>query len=153
MLLLPLRTKARIKAFTVVEGVIAMTLLLMGVIAIYSGITFGFNTVRMARENTRATQIMIEKTEQVRLFNWDQLTSTTNSYLPTNDFYVSYYSTNLGVTYTGRVSVTTPATIPSGYATNMREITVTVNWTTGSLPRTRSLTTYVSKYGLQNYIY
>lgn len=138
-------------AFTIVEAVFAMALLLTMVIAIYSGITFGFNTVRMARENARATQILIEKTEQLRLYNWDQLTGT-SGYLPTNDFIVTYYSTNVGVTYTGRVTLGS-VTLPTTYANNMRQATVTLTWKTGNLLRTRSLTTYISKHGLQNYIY
>lgn len=141
------------RAFSTVEAVIGMTLMLMIVIAIYSGITFGLNNVRMARENTRATQILIEKTEQLRLFNWDQLTSTSNSFLPTNKFLISYYATNIGVTYTGLVSLK-PLAIPgTRYTNDMREITVSLSWTTGEIPRRRSLTTYVSRYGIQNYIY
>jgi hypothetical protein len=35
----------------------------------------------------------------------------------------------------------------------MKKVIVTLNWTTGKLPRTRSISTYVSRYGLQNYIY
>lgn len=151
MRLYPYRLNAAERGFTIVEAVFAMAILLTMVIAIYSGITFGFNTVRHARENARATQILIEKTEQLRLYNWDQLTGT-SGYLPTNDFIISYYSTNVGVTYTGRVTLSS-VTLPATYANNMRAATVTLTWTTGKLLRTRSLTTYISKHGLQNYIY
>ena len=122
-------------------------------IAIYTGITYGLSNIRFARENTRATQILIEKTEQLRLFNWDQLTSASNSAVPTNKFLVYYYSTNLGVTYTGQVSIK-PFSVPNTrYTNDMREITVSLAWKTGEVQRRRSLTTYVSRYGIQNYIY
>lgn len=130
-----------------------MTLLLLMVVAVYTGITFGFNTIRQARENTRATQILVEKAEQIRLFNWDQLTSGTNAFLSTNQFIVPYYSTNLGVTYTGRVTIKPLTLAGVEYSNDMQQVTVTVSWVTGNMPRSRSLTTYVSRYGIQNYIY
>jgi hypothetical protein len=139
-------------AFTVLETLLAMGLLLTLILAVCGAITFGFNTVRLSRENTRATQIMVEKTEQLRLFNWDQLTSTTNRFLPTNDFHVRYYSTNLGVTYTGRVSIR-PVKLAVPYSNDMREVHIRLNWQTGNMPRTRTMTTFVSRYGIQNYIY
>jgi hypothetical protein len=44
----------------------------------------------------------------------------------------------------------TPATT---YSANMRLITVTLNWTNGNVRRTRSMSTYVSKNGVQNYVF
>jgi hypothetical protein len=35
----------------------------------------------------------------------------------------------------------------------MKMVVIAVNWKTGSMDRNRSYTTYVSRYGLQNYIY
>jgi hypothetical protein len=35
----------------------------------------------------------------------------------------------------------------------MRQLTLTLNWATKGLPRTRSVTTFISKDGLQNYVY
>jgi hypothetical protein len=39
------------------------------------------------------------------------------------------------------------------YSTNLKKITVTLQWTTGSVPRTRMMSTYVGKHGAQNYVY
>jgi len=141
-------------AFTLVDSVISMALLLVVIGASCGAIKFGFSVLRLSRENARATQIMVEKTEQIRLFNWDQLTSPTNGFLPTNTFLVAYYADNLGVTYTGQVtlrSVTLP--VPVAYSNDMREVQLTVRWQTGGLQRSRSLTTFVSRYGLQNYVF
>ncbi len=35
----------------------------------------------------------------------------------------------------------------------MRACTVTLNWKTGSIPRSRSVTTYIARDGIQNYVY
>src|SRR6187402_2834588 len=64
------RTK---RGFTILEVVCAMVLLLMLVTAVYGAISSGMTTVRMSRENLRATQILLDKMEALRLYNWDQL--------------------------------------------------------------------------------
>jgi len=35
----------------------------------------------------------------------------------------------------------------------MRQVTLTVNWKTRNINRTRSLVTYLSRDGMQNYVY
>src|SRR5882672_783086 len=62
-------------AFTFVEVIIAMAAVGVVVVALYLGISSGFSIIRLARENLRATQIMVEKMETVRLYNWDQINS------------------------------------------------------------------------------
>jgi hypothetical protein len=59
------------------------------------------------------------------------------------------------VTYTGAVAV---ASWPFGttYGSNMRQVTVTIGWTSGrsgTTFHTRNMSTYVSMMGLQNYVY
>jgi len=40
------------------------------------------------------------------------------------------------------------------YSSNsVKQVTVTVAWTSGSKTHSRSMSTYVSKYGAQNYIW
>ena len=121
------------------------------VAAILSGIMTGTFTMRMARENLRATQIMLEKTETIRLYSWDQI--NTAGFIPTA-FTAPYdpNSTNSGITYQGRMTIT-PCPLSTTFSNDMRAITVTLNWTTGSLNRSRSFTTYIARNGLQNYIY
>jgi hypothetical protein len=61
-----------------------------------------------------------------------------------------------GTVYNGTMTVSDPvfsSSTPS-YSANMRQFTVTLTWTTnGRIPHNRSLSTYVSKDGLQNYVY
>ncbi len=123
-------------------------------ISLYAGLGFGFKLIRLARENTRATQIMLEKMETIRLYTWEQLTN--QGFIPTNRFVVPYYSvggTNTSVLYTGQITV---ASAPTGasYASNMRKVTIRVEWSPiGTSNRSRTMSTYVSRNGLQNYVW
>ena len=145
----------RREAFTIVEVVVALALIALLVVAVYSAIASGIGTVRMARENLRATQILLEKTEVVRLYHWDQLKTVPTGFVPAQ--FVANYdttsaSTNSGILYYGTIQIA-PADTGTTYADDMREVTVTVNWKTGSINRTRQMKTYVCKSGIQNYVY
>ncbi|MEY2407449.1 MAG: hypothetical protein QOF48_119 [Verrucomicrobiota bacterium] len=124
------------------------------VLAIYGALSSGISTIRMARENLRATQILLEKMEGVRLYTWEQL--NTPGFVPTN-FIVAYdaLTTNTnatGVRYYGEITIAN-STNTTTYADSMRLVTVSLRWTTGTVPRSRSVQTYVSEAGIQNYIY
>lgn len=116
-----------------------------------------FRVVEANRENSRAMQILLEKTELLRLYNWDQLTGAdASTYIPTT-FSAPYCpgTNNTGFTYWGTVLITN-VPITETYSNDLREIIVTVTWSSassGNTLRTRSMTTFVSRYGLQNYLY
>src|SRR5256714_6343436 len=76
----------RMAAFSLVEASIGMGVIGTVVGAMLSGITAGTMTMRMTRENLRATQIMLEKVETIRLYNWDQVTT---NYIPNS--FTNYY--------------------------------------------------------------
>src|SRR5262245_31336246 len=128
--------RARWRGVTIVEMVISLALIGMLVVAVYGAITSGMGRIGMARENLRATQILLEKTEVIRLYHWEQLNT---GFVPTQ-FVVNYdttsASTNSGILYYGTVKIV-PADTGTTYADDMREVTVTVNWKTGSINRTR----------------
>jgi len=140
-------------AFTLVELIVAMAIIGVVVVALYGAISHGFSSVRLARENLRATQILVEKMEAIRLYDWDQL--TTPGFFATN-FSVAYdpANTNLsgGVIYSGQVSIG-PVPLNTSYSNDMRLVTVALTWQTTGLPRKRDLSTYVCRTGLQNYLY
>ena len=124
-------------------------------ISLYSGLTSGVATVGMARENSRATQIMVEKLDSIRLYPWDKIEKLGYSEMPfTASFVPSSTASNgsSGCTYSGTVKVS-PAPVPDVYKDNMRQVTVSLSWQTGSLKRQRSMTTMVAKDGMQNYVY
>lgn len=139
-------------AFTLLEVLMAVAAVGVSVIAAYAGITSGISLLRMARENLRATQIMVEKMETVRLYNWDEICS--NGFVPTN-FQAPYFvqgSVTSAPIYYGTISIAdSSSSIP--YAADLKKITVNINWTSNKLPRQRQITTFVSRYGLQNYVY
>lgn len=143
----------RVGAFTLVEVSVSIAIVGIIVLAIYGALSSGISTIRLARENLRATQILIEKTEGMRLYTWEQL--TTPGFVPTN-FTAAYdaLSTNsgAGVLYQGAIAIA-PSTNAASYAPDLRVVTVTLRWQTGQLPRTRTMQTHVAKNGIQNYIY
>ncbi len=129
----------------------------MGVIgttcaALLTGITTGFFSMRMARENLRATQIILEKVETIRLYSWDQI--NTAGFIPATftQVYDPTRTNATGLTYNGTMTITTPA-ISNSYKDDLRMLTVNLSWTTGSIPRTRQFSTFIARDGLQNYTY
>lgn len=134
-------------------GTVVVTILL---ISLFAGFTFGFREMRLGRQEARATQILEEKMEVVRLLNWDQVANLPG-YIPTS-FTEPFFATDPtnapagGFNYTGTVLVTN-VPISETYKDDMRMVQVTVNWTSGSSTYTRSMTAYVSQWGMQNYVY
>lgn len=140
------------RGFSLTEVCVGMAVVGMVCVSLYSGLTSGLATVRMARENERATQIMTEKLDTIRLYSWDKITNA--GYIPT-DFLKAFSpkdGTNSGVVYSGTVNIAS-APVETAYRTNMRQVTVTVSWKSGAMNRQRSMTTLVAKDGMQNYIY
>ena len=138
--------------FSIVEASVAMGIIGIVFVSLLAGFTAGFDVIRLARENVRASQILQEKAEMIRLYNWDQITNT--GFIPTsftNYFDPTNASTN-GVIYLGKVTITN-APVAEVYSNNLRQLIVSVTWTSGKIKRDRQLSTLVSRYGLQNYIY
>src|SRR5688500_16526983 len=69
------RLRRALAAFSIVEVTIGLGIMGTTMAALFSGFTTGFFTIRMARENLRATQIMLEKVETIRLYSWQQVTN------------------------------------------------------------------------------
>ena len=59
------RRARRLAAFTIVEATVGMGIMGTCVAALFSGFTSGFFTMQLARENQRATQIMLEKSRDI----------------------------------------------------------------------------------------
>ena len=139
-------------AFTLVEVLMAVGVIGIAFVALYAGIASGFSLITVARENLRATQVMEEKLETLRLYNWGQINS--NGFIPTQ-FSASFYpvgNTNSGVIYSGTMIITNFPSSES-YSTNMRLVLLTVTWNSGQVRRSRQMQSAVARYGLQNYVY
>jgi len=125
--------------------------------ALYSAFTFGFASLATTREDLRATQLLMQKVETVRLCRWDQLASCPTSF---KDNYDPNAATNTssGVSYGGKLVATGAATnLPAAYRDKVHLVTVTINWTnyTGKnkITHSRQLQTLAAYDGIQNYIY
>jgi hypothetical protein len=138
------------------EVMVASGLILVLSVALYGGIAFAFSVTDFERQNLRATQIILERMEGIRLLNWNQLTNTA---LNPTTFTQQYYpavggAPASGVVYTGQVTVASVCVVPAvTYSNNMKQVTVTLTWQSGSILHTRTLSTYSSRNGIQNYIY
>jgi len=136
-----------------VEATVGMGVMGTVVGALMTGITGGFFTMKMARENLRATQIMLEKVETIRLYSWDQI--NTPDFIPrtfTATYDPSGNTNGQSITYQGFLTITN-APLTSSYSDDMKMVIVRLNWKTGNLDRSREFTSYISRYGLQDYIY
>ena len=138
------------------ELLVAVAIIGFLFISLFLGISFCFSVTRFERENLRATQIVLQRMEGIRLYTWNQLTNTT---LNPSTFTARYFPGTAtqpasGLTYNGTVTVGS-ATLnpPATYSGNMKKVTVSVTWQSGPTTRTRSVSTYVALDGIQNYIY
>ncbi len=147
-------TTAVRSAFTLPEVMMAVLVTSFLFVGFYLGITQGFAIIQVARENLRATQILQEESEVLRLYTFDQVT---NNYMPASKtwtYYPGYQesASNKGITYTGTIQVNAVDWTES-YSSNVRKVTFTLTWVSGDVTRRRQVETVVSQFGLQNYIY
>src|SRR5713101_1081150 len=100
---------------------------------------------------------MVQEIEDVRLYKWSQVTNST--YLKQN--FTNWYVPPSGKPlYVGLITVTNaPTSIPADYRNSMKQVTVTLYWTnyahgsTNPIVRSKTMQTYVARYGMQNYFY
>jgi len=150
-----LKAKVRQAAFSLSESLFGVAIIGIVFISLYSGMATGFTSIRDSQENLRATQILLEKFETLRLYNWEQL--NTPGFVPPN-FTTTYAPTEggKGVTYTGRVIISQPP-ITDAYAPDLRMVTIILTWQSlgqgTHVNHSRVFTSFVAKYGIQNYIY
>jgi hypothetical protein len=140
------------RGFALVEIMIGGCILGFSVVSLYSAYSFGFALIRLSQENVRADQILVQKLETLRLYNWSQSQLTaaggvipatfTNSFAPG--------STSPGAVYNGAITVT-GAPVSESYSNTLRQVTVTLSWISGNVTRTRSMSTLVSQNGIQTY--
>ena len=131
---------------------------MMMAVSLWAGLSFDFVVLRTARENLRATQILTQKMEAIRLFTWSQLSNCPASF---QEYYYPSGITNntAGVLYQGTITVATPDSIPdtAPYKSQIRLITATICWTNynGGQPiiHTRHMQSQSACLGMQNYIW
>lgn len=140
-------------AFSLVEVMVAMALMGVSFVSLFAGISSGVQVIHLAREDLRATQIMVEKLETLRLNAWEQVISGTN--IPTK-FTEMFYPRGLcskGITYHGTLTIVSSPYTWANYNSDMRSAILTLTWTNFGLSQTREMRTLVARHGMQNYIF
>ncbi len=122
---------------------------------LYACFAGGFSIVRVARENLRATQIIVERMEAIRLSPYKSLTNAASFPASVTEYYNDSGQTNgtAGAAYTVTYNWA-PGSIalPPAYRTNMLLITVGATWKSGNVQRSRSMQTYAARWGIQRYV-
>ncbi len=146
--------RGRCAGWTMPEVVIAAGVVSVSLASLYLGIAQGFDFIRETRENLRATQILGEKMETIRLYTWDQITNGSVPLSFTNyDFPPALLQGgNVGVPYVGTLTISN-APITESYGSDLKQVTVQLSWKAGSISCQKQMTSLVSHYGMQNYIY
>ena len=147
-------TDARRRAFTLVETSVAMFLLGVVSVSLYGAYVSAMNTVRTARQDLRAAEILVDKMDTLRLLTFDDILSATN--MPSTFLEYMAPTKNSAAAkrpvFSGTV-ITDPGPSDVSYSNQLRRITIRVTWNPGNgRNRSREFVTLVSKDGLQNYI-
>ena len=146
-------------AFTLVEVLMSVGILAIMVASLYAAFISGFASIKTTREELRATQILTQKLEAIRLCTWAQLSNCPTSF---QEYYDPLGITNntVGAIYAGTFSTTGVATNIAdsvSYKTSLHLITLTVTWTnyinSSPIIHTRQMQTLSAHNGLQNYIW
>jgi type II secretory pathway pseudopilin PulG len=151
---------SREAGFSLVEAIVGILVIGILIVALYGMQAAVVQKVQLNRESLRATQIMVKKIDQIRLLNWDQINdgitvpaTFSESFDPEDNMPGNQGKPQKPPNYRGTLQFTDgPSECP--YGSDMKTLTVTLDWTSNTgHARQCSVTTYISKNGIQNYIY
>jgi prepilin-type N-terminal cleavage/methylation domain-containing protein len=149
------RRPIRSSGFTLLEALIAMVIAGIVSVSLYAGLAQCFSSVQSSRHRLRATQILTEKLEVIRLYNWDQInTKSPTNFVPKTftEYYQPATNSSRGIVYTGTITITNAPVQPE-YTDTMRKAIAEVTWVSGVVTQNLRMETLISQYGIQNYIY
>lgn len=145
-----------LRGFTLTEVLVSLAVSGFLFVSLYAGLSQGTDSLKSAREKLRATQILTEKLEVIRLYNWDQV--NTPGYIPstfTEYQYPTLSYTNraaMGIAYNGTITIG-PADVHPKYTNTMRNVSITLQWASGARTNTETMATLISEFGVQRYVY
>ena len=138
-------------AFTLIEILTAIGIVGIVSVSLYAGLAMSFESVHNSRLELRATHILTEKLEAIRLFNWEQV--KTPGFIP-DKFTERFEPTDpSSVLYTGEINLTNAAVAGASYESTMRKVVAQVTWEGTHGKCTKRMETFISEYGIQNYLY
>lgn len=144
------------RGFTLTEVLVSLAVSGFLFVSLYAGLAQGTTSLKSAREKLRATQILTEKLEVIRLYNWDQV--NTPGYIPATftDYQYPSLDTNnpaaQGIAYNGTITIG-PAEVHSKYTNTMRNVSITLRWANGASTNQETMATLISEFGVQRYVY
>ncbi len=129
--------------FTLLEAMIATIILGLVLASVLAVVSQCARYLTDIRRTARASQVLQQEMEYVRLLDWNALLSLTNQFTDPSDSKRIYAGT-----------ITKAAYSSFGSTTTVEEVTLTVTWTNQvNSILTNSLTTLVSNGGLNKYIF
>lgn len=132
------------RAFTLVEVMVAMTVLILVFVSSVSAITIGFRVVEDTRMNTLASQVLQSEVETLRLKNWSEISALPASASFTID-------STLNAAAFDRFTCQRVVTDENA---DLKQIVLTVSWNAiNGQPRVRRYVTYIARGGLNDYFY
>ena len=139
-------------AFTLIEASVASGLIGILLVSLYAGFSMGFGAVEIARENERATQILVQKMEGIRLCNWTQV--NTAGFIPTNfaEPFDPADINRVGLVMNGSITIANTGT-GTAYSNALKVVSINLSWTSANTLHQRQIQTLAAQYGMQNYIY
>jgi hypothetical protein len=142
----------------------AVAVVAIAATALFVGFDNGFAMLRQTREDLRATQILMQKTEAIRLVAWNDLTNLPPT-IPFREYYTPPGTNGVssGTVYYGTINTTAATNIPGSppYLPYIHLITINLVWTnyigsgSGStaVSHTRQMQTLSALGGMQGYIW
>ncbi len=148
------RKPASRSGFTLVETLVATVIAAIVLPSFYAALATGFAMVKAAREDQRATQVIVQRMEAVRLASYKTLQNPTSYPTNTTEYYYEAGKTNGtgGVAYTISYTWTTNSLLPPVFRGNTLLVTVGATWKSGNVQHSRSMQSYVARYGIQRYV-
>ncbi|SRR6266566_743894 len=139
---------------TLVDVIMAVGIIAIMCLGLVGSLSYGFYTMGTTRENQRATQIMLETVETIRLYNWSQVNS--NGFIPST--FSGVYDPQApvgqqGITYYGTITTGNANVGGPAVNTNLMLMNVTMNWTNRGIAHVRRASTFIARDGIQNYVY
>lgn len=135
-----------------IEVLVASAIVGVLVVALYAALGSSIPMVRSIQQTEHVTQILSEKMDMIRLYNWTQVTNVGSPMLPSKFIVGVEPSDPTSMPfYTGTISVV-QAPLTESYRSNLMQVIVRVDWVSNGRPQNQSMMTYVAKYGLQSYI-
>jgi Tfp pilus assembly protein PilV len=115
----------RLRAFTIVEVMVASAILVVGFMGMIQGITVGSEMMATARRQTIAAEILDHEIGKLRVKDWSYINSLSSAASAT--YSSDLASINTAIAASG-VSFTLASTVTT-ITTDLREVAFTVTWT------------------------